>query len=48
MVRLGVKDIPYFDKHLSAVTLRSRGHALPKGVYIDDQGTLIGVELPDA
>lgn len=42
-VRLGVKRVPYVDKHFSAVTLLSRGIALPQGITLRN-GVLSGVE----
>ena len=45
-IRLGVKRVPYIDKHFSAVYLTSKGIALPQGVKLI-AGILSGVELPD-
>jgi hypothetical protein len=45
-VRLGIKAVPYIDKHFSAVTLSSQGIKLPPGVALIN-GTLTGVEHPD-
>lgn len=40
-VRLGVRSVPYLDKHLSAVYLSSRGIKLPPGMRIEN-GQLLG------
>lgn len=45
-IRLGVKRVPYIDKHFSAVYLTSKGIKLPQGVTLVN-GILGGVELPD-
>lgn len=44
-VRIGLDDIPYIDKHKSAMHLTANGIRLPPGVYIKD-GVLHGVKSP--
>jgi hypothetical protein len=44
-VRLSLKQVPYIDKHFSAVHLTSNGIGLPHGVTLVN-GELRGVKLP--
>ncbi len=45
-VRLGVKEVPLFQKTISASWIKSQGFQLPPGVTLIN-GELNGVELPD-
>lgn len=45
-IRLGVVQVPYIDKHFSAVYLTSRNIPLPRPAVLKD-GILTGVPLPD-
>lgn len=45
-VRIGVKNVPLFQKTISASWLYAHGIALPPGVTLS-QGVLSGVDLPD-
>lgn len=46
-VRLGVRSVPYLDKHFSAVHLTSRGIALPPGLRLQG-GVLIGHDTDES
>jgi hypothetical protein len=46
-VRLGVRSVPYFEKHLSAVFLSSKGIKLPPPMRLLD-GVLVGHDTDDS
>lgn len=46
-VRLGVRSVPYIDKHFSAVYLTGRGIALPRPMRLEN-GVLVGHDTDES